>query len=79
MFKKKIDGLGRLVIPKCLRAKLGLECGETIIIFYDEDQEGLVLKKEQKNCCICSKTHMVSMRNGVYICKQCLEKIEDKD
>ena len=40
---RKIDELGRIVIPKEIRKNLGIRDGETLEIFTDED--GIILKK----------------------------------
>ena len=41
---RRVDDLGRIVIPKVIREKLGIEDGEPLEIFIDKDG-GVVFKK----------------------------------
>lgn len=43
---RKIDELGRIVIPKEIRRNLGIRDGESLEIFTDED--GIILKKHSQ-------------------------------
>lgn len=57
---RKIDGLGRVVVPKELRRTLSIVEGDPVEIFVDEDQ--IILKKYQANM-ECAVTGEVSNNN----------------
>jgi transcriptional pleiotropic regulator of transition state genes len=57
---RKIDGLGRVVVPKELRRTLNIVEGDPVEIFVDGDQ--IVLKKYQANM-ECAVTGEVSNDN----------------
>lgn len=57
---RKIDGLGRVVVPKELRRTLSIVEGDPVEIFVDEDQ--IILKKYKANM-ECEVTGEVSNNN----------------
>lgn len=57
---RKIDPLGRVVIPKGLRRKMNIDCGDTIEI-YLEDTE--IVLKQYKPLRKCIVTDEVSEKN----------------
>lgn len=62
---RKIDELGRIVIPKEIRKNLGIRDGETLEIYLDSDS--IILKKfnEMENYTnLCSK--LVDIVHGIY-------------
>lgn len=61
---RKVDELGRLVIPKELRRTLGIENGDPVEIFIDGDQ--IILKKYKPNMA-CAVTGEVSDDNLVLL------------
>jgi transcriptional pleiotropic regulator of transition state genes len=76
---RRIDDLGRVVLPKELRRTYGIEEGDPMEIFTDEDS--IILRKYQpreQRCRICGKdTHLFKI-DGIHICRECGEKIRDK-
>ena len=57
---RKVDQLGRIVIPKELRKSLGIDLGEPLEIYTDDNK--IILKKyEPQNSCI--MTGNISDRN----------------
>ncbi|MCY8234186.1 AbrB/MazE/SpoVT family DNA-binding domain-containing protein [Priestia endophytica] len=81
---RKVDQLGRVVLPKELRENLAIEKGDPLEIFVDENQ--IILKKYQyhKACMITGEISednmvfgngkVVLSREGLYILSQELEK-----
>lgn len=57
---RKMDGLGRIVVPKELRRILNIAEGDPVEIFMDEDQ--IILKKYQANM-ECAVTGEISNSN----------------
>ena len=47
---RRIDDLGRIVIPKEIRKNLRLKNGENLEIFIDEN-ENIILRKYNKRSC----------------------------
>ncbi|MBR3023059.1 MAG: AbrB/MazE/SpoVT family DNA-binding domain-containing protein, partial [Oscillospiraceae bacterium] len=48
---RKIDELGRIVLPKELRRTLGLNDRESVEIYVDQD--AIILKKFKSTCVLC--------------------------
>ena len=61
---RKIDDLGRVVVPKELRRTLGIENGDPLEIFINGDQ--IILKKYKPNMA-CAVTGEVSDDNFVLL------------
>lgn len=70
---RKVDELGRIVIPKELRTVLDIEIKDPIEIYVDE--EYIMLKKYNPACVMCgSMSDLVNM-NGKNICRKCVEDL----
>lgn len=69
---RRIDDLGRVVIPKEVRKKLGFKIGDPFEIFVGDDGE-IILKKYYSDdvCLICGATEDVREVKGKYICVGC--------
>ncbi|MBG9453280.1 transition state regulator Abh [Lysinibacillus sphaericus] len=61
---RKVDDLGRVVVPKELRRTLGIENGDPLEIFIDGDK--IILKKYKPNMA-CAVTGEVSDDNFVLL------------
>ena len=48
---RKVDGLGRVVLPKELRRTLGVDMKDSMEIYVDGEQ--IILKKYQPACIFC--------------------------
>lgn len=55
---RRIDDLGRLVVPKDVRYKLGIKEGDALEIFYDGDM--IIFKKYSDNGLLVSALERVS-------------------
>jgi len=69
---RRVDDLGRVVIPKSLRKTLNLTAKEPVEIFVNEN--GVVLKKYEPGCSFCGEMAGLSDFKGTKICKGCLEE-----
>ena len=68
---RKVDKLGRIVLPKELRNIFAIDHNDPLQIFVEDDQ--IVLKKYQPGCQECGKlTDIVSGSNTV-LCRKCLQ------
>lgn len=70
---RKIDDLGRVVLPIELRRVLDLDKDSSLEIYVDEDS--IVLKKYQPACVFCGSAEGVVQYQGRNICKACREAI----
>lgn len=72
---RKIDGLGRVVLPIELRRLMNLEDNASLEIFVDGDE--IVLKKYQPACIFCGEAKGVVAFEGRNICPACRKKIAE--
>ena len=72
---RKIDDLGRIVLPVELRRVLGVSDREALEIYTDDDS--IVLKKYKPGCVVCdSIDSLVRVRNTT-ICRSCAEIVKE--
>ena len=69
---RKIDDLGRIVIPMELRRVLDIDLKDPIEIFVDEDF--VILKKYNPACSICGSMDELVNFNNKKVCKQCVQE-----
>lgn len=70
---RRVDDLGRIVIPKELRRSLCIEEGDPLEIYVDVNQ--VVLKKYEPTCIFCGEGKGIKTFDGKNICPSCIEKI----
>ncbi len=70
---RKIDDLGRVVLPIELRRTFELEVGSSVEVFTTD--EGIVLKKYQATCIFCDSDKKLKTYNGRLVCALCRKKI----
>lgn len=71
---RKVDELGRIVIPIELRRTLGIEEKDALEIYMNEDT--IVLKKYEPSCIFCDTVNDVVNYKGKMICKDCIRHIK---
>lgn len=70
---KKIDDLGRVVIPREIREKLGIRKQDELEIYIDDEK--IVLSKSVEMCIFCgSKSKLTKLKNK-NICTTCLNEM----
>ena len=69
---KKIDELGRLVIPKEIRIALGID-KENVEFFMDGDK--LIVTKWNAHCVFCGGTEDLIEHKEKLICSECRKQI----
>ena len=70
---RKLDELGRVVIPKEIRNKLDIEEKDPIEIYIDGNS--IILKKFESGCIFCNNSKDLSTFKDKLICSKCLDKI----
>ena len=68
----KIDKLGRIVIPKEYREKLGISLGDKVDMSISD--EALTIKPKVNRCCICQGR--LAAAADVPLCEKCLDNIK---
>lgn len=71
-YVRKLDSLGRIVLPKSLRKELSINEGDDIEMYVDEDGN-VILDKYTPRCIFCdeSKADVIDFK-GKVVCKDCL-------
>lgn len=75
---RKLDALGRIVIPIEIRRALNIEESDAMEIFVDKEK--LILRKFQtaQSCVFCGEIDNTVVFNEKYVCKKCLEKLTNQ-
>ena len=72
---RKVDELGRVVIPVELRRTLNIETKDALEIYVDEEK--IIFNKYQPACIFCGDAEDVINFKGKNICPDCLSEISD--
>ena len=72
---RRVDQLGRIVLPVELRRKLDIEAEKDSLEIFVEDNV-LYLKKHQPACVFCGNARNVTSFKGKIVCRQCLNDIK---
>ena len=70
--EKEVDMLGRVVLPKNFRKRLGLDTNSKVLISFDG--ESLHIKPTRRICDICKKH--IEINSEFNICPSCIEKVK---
>ncbi len=72
---RKVDELGRVVIPIEIRNQFQIAEKDPIEIYVDGSS--IILKKYEKSCLFCGNTKKLSNYKGKLICNKCLKQISE--
>lgn len=72
---RKVDELGRVVIPIELRRTLGINVKDALEIYVDGEK--IVLKKYEPACIFCGNADQIKQFSGKIICQDCVSKMND--
>ncbi|HHW23907.1 MAG TPA: AbrB/MazE/SpoVT family DNA-binding domain-containing protein [Bacillota bacterium] len=70
---RKIDELGRIVLPIEIRNTMDIKARDAIEIFTDDDK--IILKKYEPACIFCGNADNVTFFRGKLICRECIESL----
>ena len=70
---RKVDELGRIVLPVELRRALGIEDQDEMEIYLDNGN--IVLQKFAPSCTFCASTRDLVTFHGKNICRECIQRI----
>ena len=71
---RKVDELGRIVIPIELRRTLDIAEKDSLEIFVDGER--IILAKHEDSCVFCGKAKNLTVYRGKNICESCLEELK---
>lgn len=74
-FVRKIDELGRIVLPIEIRKSLDIKEKDALEIFIKDN--GIFLKKDQDTCVFCNSNLDIKTFKNKEICNDCLNKIKE--
>lgn len=72
---RKIDELGRIVLPMELRRILNIDIKDALEIYTEEDR--IILKKYEPCCIFCGEAKGTVYFKDKIICKECKKELED--
>ncbi len=71
---RKIDDLGRIVLPIELRRTLDVNIKDSLEIYVEDDQ--IILKKYTPACMFCANASNITVFKGRNICSECLAEMK---
>ncbi|SDC47812.1 MULTISPECIES: AbrB/MazE/SpoVT family DNA-binding domain-containing protein [unclassified Candidatus Frackibacter] len=72
---RKVDDLGRVVIPVELRRTLHIETKDPLEIYVDDDK--IIFKKYEPACVFCGNAGETIEFKGKTICSECLDNMKE--
>ena len=72
---RKVDELGRIVLPISIRQIMDINEKDSLEIFTDENK--IILQKYQPSCIFCNNADNIVYFSGKRVCEDCLEKIKE--
>ncbi len=70
---RRIDKLGRIVIPVEFRKSLSIQLGEEVEIMLEGNT--VVLQKHEERCVFCGSSDNLEMHISRQVCMKCKDKI----
>lgn len=72
---RKVDELGRIVLPIELRRTLDIDVKDSLEIYVEDS--AIVLKKYQPTCIFCGESKDVTTFKDKSICEKCLKELKN--
>jgi transcriptional pleiotropic regulator of transition state genes len=72
---RRVDDLGRIVIPMELRRTLGINVKDPLSISVEDDR--IILVKHRDSCAICGSEEHTEDVKGRAVCRECLLEIRE--
>ena len=70
---RRVDELGRVVLPMELRKILDIEPSDSLEIFTDGDR--IILRKYEPQCIFCSNSEAMRTFKGKNVCENCMNEV----
>ena len=72
---RKVDELGRIVLPAEIRQNMDIKVRDALEIFIDEGR--IILQKYEPSCIFCTNVDGITLYRGKRICADCLAALKD--
>lgn len=72
---RKVDDLGRIVLPIELRRTLDIAERDELEIFMENDR--IILKKYEPACIFCASSRGLISYRGKNVCQECVKKMNE--
>ena len=72
---RKVDELGRIVLPIELRRTMDIAERDELEIFIENDR--VVLQKYEPSCVFCGSSQCLRNYRGKNVCQECVEKMTE--
>ena len=72
---RKLDEVGRIVLPKELRRMFQIENSEDAVEIYTEDDK-IILRKYQPTCIFCRSADELFVFSGQKLCRECAKNLQ---
>ena len=72
---RKVDELGRIVLPIVMRRTLDIEEKDALEIYVEGSS--VILKKYKPSCIFCDTTKDIVVFKGKNICPKCLKELKE--
>jgi len=73
---RKVDDLGRIVIPMEIRRCMNIDIRDAVEIFVQDDT--IILKKYQPSCIFCDSADDLVSFKGKLVCPECIAKMKSE-
>lgn len=73
---RKVDELGRIVLPKELRDTFEIAEKDSLEIFTEG--ETIILRKHEPGCIFCKEVNGVTQYKGKNVCSNCLKDLREE-
>ncbi len=70
---RKVDELGRIVLPIELRRTLNIDIKDSLEIYVEADQ--IILKKYAPACIFCGSSNEITSHSGKNVCGECRKEL----
>ncbi len=74
---RKIDSLGRILLPKEMRTRMQIGEKEPMEVFVSRD--AIYLKKYSPGCILCGEMESATAFHGKKICQDCIENLKEQE
>jgi len=73
---RKVDELGRIVLPIEMRRTLNIEEKDSLEIYVEG--ENIILRKNQASCVFCESVNELISFGGKNVCRDCIKKLAER-
>jgi transcriptional pleiotropic regulator of transition state genes len=75
---RRVDELGRIVIPKETREQLGICEKDSLEIFIDGEESTIIFKKYTPGCIFCGQLSQVVNFGEKLVCNDCIKDLKQE-